>query len=105
MQRFNLKGLWAYTIADGRGKVGCFPRNAKRFIDTGKKLGLTTNESVAFYVSGSDKVGALCKVLDRLDKASVNVKVMDAMGFSGRYGAYVWVDPQEVESAAKALGA
>jgi prephenate dehydratase len=105
MQRFNLKGLWAYTIADGRGKVGCVPQNAKRFIDTAEKLGLTTNESVAFYVSGSDKVGALCKVLDRLDKASVNVKVMDAMGFSGRYGAYVWVDPQEVESAAKALGA
>src|SRR4030095_14613930 len=79
MKRFNLKGLWPYTTADGRGKVGCVPQNAKRFIDTAEKLGLTTNESVAFYVSGSDKVGALCKVLDSLDKASVNVKVMDAL--------------------------
>jgi hypothetical protein len=103
--KINLKGLWAYTSANGRGKIGCVPQNAKKFIERAKELGLTTSQSVAFYASGTDKVGALCKVLDSLDKASVNIKVMDAIGFSGRYGAYVWVDPQEVENATKVLGA
>jgi len=25
------------------------------------------------------------------------------MGFSGRFGAYIWLDPKDVEKAAKAL--
>jgi len=103
--KINLKSLWAYRTADGKEKIGCVPQNAKKFVERAKELGLTTNQSVAFSVSGTDRVGALCTVLDSLANARINLKVMDAMSFSGRYGAYVWVDSQEVENAAKALGA
>jgi len=42
-------------------------------------------------------------ILDVLDKENININVLDAIGFSGRFGSYVWVDPKDVKAAAKAL--
>jgi hypothetical protein len=41
--------------------------------------------------------------LDILDKENINIQVFDAMGFRGQFGAYAWVDPNQVRAAAKAL--
>jgi hypothetical protein len=103
--KINLKGLWGYTNAQGKGKIACVPRNSKKFLDQAKKLGLTMTQGIAFHASGPDKVGALCKFLDILAEARINIHVLDAMGFTGRMGAYIWVDPKDVDAAAKALRA
>jgi hypothetical protein len=101
--KINLQGLWGYTNSAGKGKIACVPRDTKKFIQKTKNLGLATSRGVAFHVSGPDRVGALCHALDLLDKAKININVLDAMGFSGRFGAYIWVDPKDVKTAAKAL--
>jgi hypothetical protein len=103
--KINLKGLWGYTNSKGKGRIACVPQDSKKFRDKTKKIGLATTPGTAFYVSGADKVGALCKILDILDRARININVLDAMGFGGRFGAYVWVDPKDVKAAAKALKA
>jgi prephenate dehydratase len=66
---------------------------------------LTTTQETAFHISGPNKVGVLCNVLDILDKVKINIDVLDAISFSGRFGSYVWVDPKDVEAAAKMLKA
>ena len=103
--KINLRGLWGYTNPKGKGKIGCVPQNSKKFIDGAKKLGLTTTRGVAFHISGTDRIGALCNILDILDRAKININVFDAVGFSGRFGAYIWVGPKDVKAAAKALKA
>ena len=52
---------------------------------------------VRFEVAGAGDI------LDVLDKENININVLDAIGFSGRFGSYVWVDPKDVKAAAKAL--
>ena len=69
------------------------PQNSNKFIDAAKRLGLATTQETAFHISGPDKAGALCNVLE----------VLDAISFSGRFGSYLWVDPKDVKAAAKAL--
>jgi len=101
--KINLKGLWGYSNPQGKGKIACVPQNNKKFIDAAKKLGLAATQETAFHISGPDKVGALCNVLDVLDKENINISVLDAISFSGRFGSYVWVDPKDVKAAAKAL--
>ena len=54
-------------------------------------------ERVRFEVAGAGDI------LDVLDKENININVLDAIGFSGRFGSYVWVDPKDVKAAAKAL--
>lgn len=103
--KVNLKGLWGYTTGGGKGRIACVPQNSKKFLEGTKKLGIATTQAVAFHISGADKRGALCNVLDSLEKAGINIHVFDAMGFSGRLGAYIWVDPKDVEAAGKALKA
>jgi predicted amino acid-binding ACT domain protein len=103
--RINLKGLWGYTNSAGKGKIACVPHDAKKFVQRTKNLGIATSRRVAFHISGPDRVGALCNVLDVLEKAQININVLDAIGFSGRFGAYIWVDPKDVKAAQKALKA
>lgn len=104
-EKINLRGLWGYTNSQGKGRIGCVPQNSKKFVDSARKHNLTTTQGTTFHISGPDKVGALCKVLDILDEAKINIQVMDAMGFSGRFGAYIWIDPKDIEAAARALKA
>jgi prephenate dehydratase len=92
-----------FTASQGKGRIACVPQNNKKFIDAAKKLRFATTQETAFHISGPDKVGALCNVLDVLDKESININVLDAISFSGRFGSYVWVDSKDVKVAAKAL--
>jgi len=103
--KINLKGLWGYSNPQGKGRIACVPQNNKKFLDAAKGGGLTTTREIALHISGPDKAGALCNVLDVLDKNNINIQVLDAIAFSGRFGSYVWVDPSDVNAAAKALRA
>ncbi len=80
--------------------VAAFKRAAKK---AGLKLGL---QKTGFLVQGEDRVGAVADLLSKLAIAKINVTAIDAVvAGEGRYGAIVWVKPQSVAKAAKALGA
>jgi hypothetical protein len=101
--KINLRGLWGYTNPEGKGKIACVPQNNKKFIAAAKALGLTATQETAFHISGPDKIGALCNALDVLDTENININVLDAISYSGRFCCYVWFDPKDVKAAAKAL--
>jgi hypothetical protein len=103
--RVNLKGLWAFSEGQGKGKILCVPQNSKKFLDGMNKIGLIATKGTVFYTSGADKVGALCKVLDTIEQAGVNLQALDALGLGGRYGAYIWTESSDVETVARALKA
>lgn len=60
----------------------------------------------AFVISGDDRKGALGKVLRKLADAKINVVAVDAAtAGKGRYGAILWVDPEDTRAAGRLLGA
>lgn len=103
--KVGFKGLWAFGEGQGKGKILCMPQNSKKFLDTARKIGLSARQGVIFHTSGADKVGALCKVLDSIEKAGINLEALDAIAIGGRYGAHIWTDPSDVETVARALKA
>jgi len=59
-----------------------------------------------FLVQGEDRVGAVAELMSMLGEAGINVTAIDAVAAgAGRYGAILWVKPQDVQKAARILGA
>jgi hypothetical protein len=72
-----------------------------------KKAGVKVSpRRTAFLVEGKDRIGALAEVLRKLGDAKINVAAVDAVAIGGgRYGAIVFVRRNDVNRAARALGA
>jgi hypothetical protein len=65
-----------------------------------------TGPKRAFLIEGEDRTGAIVEHLAKLAAAGINVTTADAAcAGGGRYGAILWVKPQDVGRAAKVLGA
>jgi hypothetical protein len=63
-------------------------------------------KKTGFLVQGDDRPGAVAEVLQKLADAKVNVTAVDGVSAGGgRYGAILWVKPENVNKAAKALQA
>ena len=59
-----------------------------------------------FLVQGTDELGAVHKVLDRLARENINVVAADAVAAGkGRYGMLMWVKPKDFNRAARILNA
>ena len=57
-------------------------------------------------MDGEDRVGAVAGMHRKLAEAGINVTAIDAVcAGGGRYGAILWVAPQDFAKAAKLLGA
>jgi predicted amino acid-binding ACT domain protein len=57
-------------------------------------------------VQGGDRKGAVAILLKKLADNKINVTAVDAVSAgAGRYAAILWVKPEDVNKAAKALGA
>ncbi len=60
----------------------------------------------AFLVQGDDKVGAVCRHIEKLAAAGISVTAADAVAAgAGRYGMILWVKAKDHNRAARALGA
>lgn len=101
----SLKGLWGFGVGEGKAKILSVPQNPARFQKVAQAAGYAAKEGTAFYLTGTDRVGALCKTLDMAKSAGVNIHALDAVGVGGRFGAYIWGDEASTEDLAKALGA
>ena len=102
----NLFAALAFPNATGKIQVDLVPENPEAFTKAARKLGLTTGSpKTAFLAQGTDRAGALGDVLDRLGAAKINIRATCGLACGGnRYGAIVWVNAADVESAARALG-
>ena len=89
-----------------RAQVDFIPEDSKKFTAVAKKAKWEINaKKAAFLVQGEDRPGALAELLRPLAEAGINVTAMDAVVVgAGRYGAILWVKPENVAKAGKLLG-
>lgn len=64
-----------------------------------------TGPKPVFLIEGDDHAGAGAELLRKLADAKINITALDAVVVGSRYGSLLWVAPQDVEKAAKTLGA
>lgn len=101
--------LLAFTgFPNGRtAQLDFVPENPARLRAAAKKIGLRLGKPKAvFLVQGTDRVGAIGDVLNRLAAARINVTAVDGVAAGWRrFGAILWVKPKDVRQAAKLLRA
>lgn len=57
-----------------------------------------------FLIQGDDRTGAVAEVLSKLSDAKINITALQTLAAgAGRYGAILWVEPRDVNKAAKVL--
>jgi predicted amino acid-binding ACT domain protein len=103
----NLLAMSAFPLAAGKTQVDIIPEHPDQLAKAARSMKLTLGEpKAAFLVQGTDRAGAMGEVLNRLGAANINVRAsLGVAGGGNRYGALLWVDQQDVELAARALGA
>ena len=89
-----------------KAQIDFLPEDTRAFLRAAKKAGVKVSpRRTAFLIEGPDRVGALARILDKLGDAGINVTALDAVASRGRFGALVWVRRDNVNRAARTLGA
>ena len=101
--------LLAFTgFPDGRrAQLDFVPASSTAFQRAAKRMKLKLRaKKRGFLVRGTDRPGAISRILGRLAAVKVNVTAVDAVcAGKERYGAILWVKAKDYNKAAKALGA
>lgn len=101
--------LLAFTgFPDGRrAQLDFVPASSPAFQRAAKRIKLKLRaRKRGLLVRGSDRPGAIARILARLAAVKVNVTAVDAVcAGKERYGAILWVKAKDYNRAAKALGA
>ena len=89
-----------------KAQLDFIPEDGPAFRKAAKKAKLAVTKKTAFLVQGQDRPGAIAGIVSKLSEAGINITALDAVASGeGRYGAILWVKPEEVRKAAKVLGA
>jgi hypothetical protein len=102
----NLLNFTAFPVAGGRSQLDFIPEDGAAFIKTARAAGLDPSpRKECFLVRGADRAGAVVDLLGKLAAAGINVHAANATcGTGGGYGMVLWVKPEHMAPAAKALG-
>jgi hypothetical protein len=104
-QKIGLKGLWGFGTHSGKAQLFVVPRKEKKLRSFWQESGLLAEEGTGFLIRGGDEPGALLECLQSLADGGINIHAIDAIAGKGRYASFVWVQREDVEKAAEALGA
>jgi len=90
-----------------KAQLDIIPEDAAVFKSAVKVVKIKTRpQKFGFLVQGDDRKGAVADLLKILSDKNINVTAIDAVSAgAGRYAAILWVEPKNVNKAAKALGA
>ena len=90
-----------------RAQLDFIPADVAAFRAAARKAKLTlVGPKTGFLIQGEDRPGAVAEIIAKLAAAQINVTACDAVAAGeGRYGALLWVKPQDVQKAARVLGA
>ncbi len=88
-----------------RSQITLFPDDASLLENVAKKAGLNLDGPYqAILVQGSDELGALIEVHEKLHDANINIASSTAIADgNGSYGYLIYVRPNEYEKAAEVL--
>jgi len=104
-QKLGLCGLWGYATSGPTAELYVVPKDPNKFRALWSSEGILKEEGVGFWLTGANRTGALNKSLDLLCRAGVNIESIDAICVGKEFGSFIWVDPSDIEKAAKALEA
>jgi prephenate dehydratase len=99
-----LKGLWGFATMGGNAKIHCIPEDEAKFRQACQKMGREPRERISFSVTGEDRVGALCELLEKVAAANISFNALDAISSGTMFGAYIWGDRTNSEALGKTLG-
>ncbi len=92
-------------VGPERSQITLFPEDESLLKDVAKKAGLNLDGPYnAILVQGSDKLGALVEVHERLLNANINIASSTAIADTkGGYGYLIYIRPSEYSKAAEVL--
>ncbi|MEE9555241.1 MAG: hypothetical protein V3W18_13210 [candidate division Zixibacteria bacterium] len=99
-----LSGLWGFASKEGKGELFVVARESEALKTAWKESGLFAKEGTGFFISGPDRTGALIETLENLVRWGINIRAIDAIAVGSVFGSFLWVDDEDVERAAIALG-
>jgi hypothetical protein len=90
-----------------RAQIEVVPDNTTRLRAAARRAGLVfESRRTGYLIRGTDRPGALASHLAKLASKQVNVTGIDALTTGrGRWGAIIWVDPEDVAKATRVLHA
>jgi len=100
----DLMGVWAFATIGEEAKIHSIPWDEKKFLETCKKMGIDPRPRTTYYITGENRVGALCETLDKIAAAGINFRALDAISIGDKFRAYIWGDRTNNEALAKTLG-
>ena len=103
----NLLAFSGFPIKGGKSQIDLVSDNIAGIQKVAKANDWRLSKTKkGFLVQGSDEIGAVQKVLNRLAEKKINVIAADAVAAGkGRYGMIMWVNPKNYNRAARALNA
>ncbi|MEE9219627.1 MAG: hypothetical protein V3U98_11240 [Acidobacteriota bacterium] len=103
----NLLAFSAFPTEPGKAQAVMVPESEEALLQVAKSKGIELSPNKhAFLIEGADRPGAMAEILQKLSNASLNVVATDAVcAGSGRFGCILWVEPEDYDKAARALGA
>ncbi len=103
----NLLAFTGFPAGGGRSQVDFIPASTAAFRVAARRAGLKpSKKKTGFLVRGSDRSGAIARILKKVADARINVTAVDAVcAGKDRYGAILWVKEKDVRKVAKALRA
>ena len=75
----NLIAFWGYPTEKGRAQLEFIPEDSATFAAAAKQTKLRVRKSVAYYVHGDDRPGAVADILKKLADARVSLGAMQAV--------------------------
>jgi hypothetical protein len=104
-KKISLKSIWGFSKQGGESELVVIAKDIEKIKSDWTSSGMAVEEGTTFFIKGTDKAGALIKHLQVLADVQINLKAINAIAVSGKYGTLVWVDPADVEKASQVLGA
>ena len=102
----NLIAFWGYPAGKRRAQLEFIPEDTAKFVAAAKQNKLKVRKSVAFYVHGADRPGAVADILKKLADSRISLGAMQAAcGGTGTYGAVIFPSAAAAKKAATVLGA
>jgi len=99
----NLEAVWSFGTGRGNAEIIAIPWDPNLFKKVAREAGWVFQEGNCFHLSGEDRPGALAETLDRIAQEGINLHAVDAMGFEGKFSAYVWCNDEDLEKLRKIL--
>ena len=89
----------------GQGEILVIAKSPDKLRDAWTTSGVLVEEGTVFFLSGTDATGALVTSLDSITNAGVNIVATEAIAVGGKFGAVLWVSPEDLDKTSQALGA